>query len=362
MAIPIGERAPGFELPGTDGADHSLAEDGAPGDGRLLDLQPLPLRARLARPHARRRSRLRRSRRSLPGDQLQRRRALSGRLLRGDGRASRERGGVAAPLPPRREPGGGAGMGCREDPARVRARPRAEAALPRRARRRLRGRLARRGLGRARRSTPCSRGASPSAPRPPPSAAGSNGKRETAVRRSGRARSAPPGPRPRLLGQPGAGLRRAGGGAGDTPRAGGGGGGLLLGRGRRARRAAGPLQPLRARLRVAAPGRRDRLPDPQRDPARRRARLERRGDRRRAAGRRPPLRAGAGERRPARPRGRDRGPPRQRRRRDPRRLRALLAGGRGRQRHPPRPARGRRGRGGDPLRAGPDREGARGDP
>ena len=56
-------------------------------------------------------------------------------------------------------------------------------------------------------------------------------------------------------------------------------------------RAARPLQPLRARVRGAPPGRRAALPDPLRDPAGRRARLERRGDRRGAGGRRPHVRA-----------------------------------------------------------------------
>ena len=53
-----------------------------------------------------------------------------------------------------------------------------------------------------------------------------------------------------------------------------------------------PRQPDRPRLREPAPGRRDRLPPAQRDPARARPRLERRGDRRRPLRRRPPLRAG----------------------------------------------------------------------
>ena len=78
----------------------------ARGDRRLLDLQPLPLRAGLARPAARRRPRLRRARRPLPRGQLQRRRALPGRLLRGDARAGRARGRLAASLPARRDPGG----------------------------------------------------------------------------------------------------------------------------------------------------------------------------------------------------------------------------------------------------------------
>ena len=51
--------------------------------------------------------------------------------------------GLAPPLPPRREPGGRAGVGRREDPACVRARLRPAAPLPRRPGRRLRGRLAR---------------------------------------------------------------------------------------------------------------------------------------------------------------------------------------------------------------------------
>ena len=73
-------------------------------------------------------------------------------------------------------------------------------------------------------------------------------------------------------------------------------------------------------------------------------------------------RAGPGEFRPAQPRGRDRGARRQRRRRDPRRLRGLLARGRRRHGHPPRSPRGRRGGRRDPLRAGADRAGARGGP
>ena len=52
-----------------------------------------------------------------------------------------------------------------------------------------------------------------------------------------------------------------------------------------------PLEPLRARLRAPAPGRRPALRDPQRDPARPRPRLERRRDRRRPGRRRPHVRA-----------------------------------------------------------------------
>ncbi len=52
-----------------------------------------------------------------------------------------------------------------------------------------------------------------------------------------------------------------------------------------------PLEPVRARLRAAAPGGRAHVPDPLRDPGCGGARLERRRDRRRARRRRPPVRA-----------------------------------------------------------------------
>ena len=85
------------------------------GDRRLLDLQPLPLRARLARPDARRRPRLRGPRRALPRDQLQRRRALPADSLDAMRERVEDEGGWPHPVPPRREPGGGAGLGRRED-------------------------------------------------------------------------------------------------------------------------------------------------------------------------------------------------------------------------------------------------------
>ena len=99
-------------------------------------------------------------------------------------------------------------------------------------------------------------------------------------------------PRARVLGQPRPGLRRAGRGA--VAR-------RSSSRWRRPAsssvdcdvpgRAARPLEPLRARLRGAAPRRRAGVPHPLRDPAGRRARLERRGDRGRAGGGRPHVRA-----------------------------------------------------------------------
>ena len=125
-----------------------------------------------------------------------------------------------------------------------------------------------------------------------------------------RDRPPPTGPRPRLLGQPRAGLRRDGGGGLAAPRARGRGDRRVLVRAGRAGRADRARQPDRARLRDAAPGRRDRLPAAQRDPAGARARLQRGGDRRRPRRRRPPLRAGADARRRCwRGRPRSRGTP-----------------------------------------------------
>ena len=134
---------------------------------------------------------------------------------------------------------------------------------------------------------------------------------------------APPRPRPRLLGEPGAGLRRAGGGGRPPPRARGRGGRRVLLRPRRRRGADRPREPDRPRLREPAPGRRDRLPAAQRDPPVAGPRLQRRGDRRRALRRRPPLRARPRQGGDAGPGQRAGGPPRQRRRLDLRRLRDL---------------------------------------
>ncbi len=106
-------------------------------------------------------------------------------------------------------------------------------------------------------------------------------------------RAASAGPRPGLLGEPRPRLRHARRGAGAAPRARGRGDGGVLPRPRRARGADRAREPARARLREPAPRGRHRLPPAQRDPARARARLQRGGDRRRAARRRPPLRAGA---------------------------------------------------------------------
>ena len=75
--LSIGDQAPGFELPDTEGARALAAAASATADRGRVHLQPLPLRARLARPDRRRRARLRRPRRARPRDQLQRRGALS---------------------------------------------------------------------------------------------------------------------------------------------------------------------------------------------------------------------------------------------------------------------------------------------
>ncbi len=91
-------------------------------------------------------------------------------------------------------------------------------------------------------------------------------------------------------------------------------------RGVRAARGQGARKPLRQGVRAAAPSRRLHLQDPLADPPRGRPGIERRGDRRRPDGGRPPVRAG---RRPARAGQRARGPPRQRRGRAARRVRGL---------------------------------------
>ena len=51
MSTDIGTDAPTFTLPDTDGGEHSPGD--APRDARRLHLQPLPLRAGVARPHPR---------------------------------------------------------------------------------------------------------------------------------------------------------------------------------------------------------------------------------------------------------------------------------------------------------------------
>ena len=148
------------------------------------------------------------------------------------------------------------------------------------------------------------------------------------------------------------------------PRAGGHRGGRVLGRHGWPAGAGRSLEPVRARLRDASPGGRPAIRGSQRDPARPRPRLLGGGDRRRAGGRRPPVRAGPRARADLRPRGRARGPPRQRRRGALRGRRGLPAGRRRRAAASAGEARaspGRRGRGRDPGRGGPDREGARRD-
>ena len=129
----------------------------------------------------------------------------------------------------------------------------------------------------------------------------------------------PPRPRARLEREPRPGVRllrvraRAAHGArgrGDRP---------LRGRDRPEDRAR-PAQPGRPRVRPARRARRLHLPHPLGDPAQRGPRVERRGVRRGADGRRPPLRA---RRRRPRPGHRARRPPRQRRGRAARRVRRL---------------------------------------
>ena len=200
----------------------------ARGDRRLLDLQPLPLRARLARPAARRRPRVRRSRSPLPRDQLQRRRALPGRLAGGDARAGRSRGRLAASLPPGREPGGGARVRGREDAGRVRLRRRpggCATAAPPTPTTTIRRRTP---SGCATRSTPCSRAARSSRRRPSRSAARSSG--STAADDA----AAPAGPGSRQLGQPRAGYDVMAAARRAAPRARGRGDRRVLGRRRAA--------------------------------------------------------------------------------------------------------------------------------
>ena len=56
MSLRIGAHAPPFDLPATDGTSAGVALETQPaGDGHRLHLQPLPVRARLARPDRRRR-------------------------------------------------------------------------------------------------------------------------------------------------------------------------------------------------------------------------------------------------------------------------------------------------------------------
>ena len=118
-----------------------------------------------------------------------------------------EREELAVSLPLRRDPGGGARVGRAGHAAPVRARRRAAAPLRGRARRRPPGPRARAPPGCARRSTPCSPGAEP----PAEHRAGrllDQVEAEAAVTERRRA-----GPRPGLLGEPRARLRRARGGA-----------------------------------------------------------------------------------------------------------------------------------------------------
>ena len=126
------------------------------------------------------------------------------------------------------------------------------------------------------------------------------------------------GRRARVLGQPRPRLRRAGGGAVALARAPGRGDRRVLRPLRCARRSQRPFQPLRAGVRGAALGRRDRLPDPLGDPAR----SARRARRRSWPACAPPTTCTSSTRRSSTwPRAR--GAPGQRGRRDPRRLRDL---------------------------------------
>ena len=100
------------------------------GDGRLLDLQPLPLRARLGGPDARGLARLRGARRPHARDQLQRRRALSRPTLWRRWPSGSPAEDWPHPIPPRRDPGGRPRLGRREDAARLRPRRRSRGPLP----------------------------------------------------------------------------------------------------------------------------------------------------------------------------------------------------------------------------------------
>ena len=226
------------------------------GDRRLLDLQPLPLRARLARPDARGGPRLRRPRRPLPGDQLQRRRAATRPT---PSRRWRERveseGGWPHPYLHDESQEVARAWGAEKTPHVFVLDGDLTSALPRRPRRRLRGPLAERRLVRDALDAVLE-GREPEQAETPAVGCGIKWNAPEPFDRP-----APPRPRPRLLGQPRAGLRRAGRGAVAPPGARGRGDRRVLGRGRGPRRAARPLQPLRPRLRVAAPGGRDLLPD-----------------------------------------------------------------------------------------------------
>ena len=122
MSTDIGNRRPDVH-PARHRRRRALAGR-CPRDARRLHLQPLPLRAGLARPHPRGGAGL--PRREGPRRQLQRRRALPARLVRGDARARRRRRRLAAALPLRREPGGRPRV-RRQDDARLlpRSTPRA---------------------------------------------------------------------------------------------------------------------------------------------------------------------------------------------------------------------------------------------
>ena len=156
-------QAPPFELPDTEGRATRSSRRRRGRDRRLLDLQPLPLRARLARPAARGRPRLRAiaacaSSRSTPTTPSAIRPTRSRRCASGS-----RRGGLAAPLPARREPGGRARLRRRDDPRRVRLR-RASGGCATAARPTPTTRIPpRTPPGCARRSTPCSTGREPDA-------------------------------------------------------------------------------------------------------------------------------------------------------------------------------------------------------
>ena len=173
MTIEIGDAAPDFTLPDTDGSDHSLA--GGTGatvvaftcnhcpyalawHDRLLDAaRDYAGRARvlLVNPNDAER---------YPADSLE---------------AMRERvqadGGWPAPYLHDESQEVARCLRCADHPGRVPGRRRGEAALPRRPGRRPRRPVAGRRAGCARPSMPCSRAASPTGPRPSPSAAASSG-------------------------------------------------------------------------------------------------------------------------------------------------------------------------------------------
>jgi hypothetical protein len=140
--IAIGAAAPPFDLPDTDGARHALGGDGErrrARDRRRLHLQPLPVRARVARPLlGGRRDYADRGRADAASSTPTTPSATRATPSRRCSERVRADGGWPAPYLRDEDQSVAPGLRRAHDARRVRHRPRRRGRLPRRARRRPR--------------------------------------------------------------------------------------------------------------------------------------------------------------------------------------------------------------------------------